>query len=165
MVKQSDNYPEIPNSNQQMEDWIYKMYVERKADMDTTKGINIEKGPTLEHHEFMKKFTEVTTCIDDVVKDFHGIKCFDDGDLENHNPTNWYYLHICDVINVIVCNKTQRHPHIIVGSTMLTSIKTTFKITGLELSNKENVNHEFFMDYIDIFYLCYPSMETCPLFQ
>ena len=75
--------------------------------------------------------------------------------VDNHNPRNWYYLHICNVMNIMTCNKTQIHPHVVVQIHLLHSIKATQIVIVFELSNKEHINHDLSMDYIDTFYLCY----------
>ena len=115
------------------------------------------KNPStwLKQCDFLEMFYKVCNIIDTSIKEWHGIKCYEDGDIKNENPTNYYILHVCDVMNIMVHINDTDQPKLVVESSLLKTISATIKISGFDIFYDTNTYHSFFKTHVDIFYLCY----------
>jgi hypothetical protein len=50
----------------------------------------------------LEQLHEICMIIEDAIHENHRILCFSDGDMTNHDNRNTFYLHICDILNVMV---------------------------------------------------------------
>jgi hypothetical protein len=62
--------------------------------------------------------------VDNAIYENHGFKCFADGNVENDSPGNTYYLHVCDIFNMMhhTSNVGIWFPMVVIITTMLKSI-------------------------------------------
>jgi hypothetical protein len=106
-------------------------------------------------NEWIRLFDEVTTIVDNAIYENHGIKCFEDGNIRNDSPANTYYLHVCDIFNMMHTKSIGiRFPMVVIITTMLESIyvDTTDELSSV-LLNEEQKN--FLLEEIDFFYIVY----------
>jgi hypothetical protein len=71
--------------------------------------------------------TEYTKIIDDTINVYHGVQCFADGDLENKNDHNTYFMHICDIFNIMVHEAGGKQVGLLITTSSLPTITSTMK--------------------------------------
>jgi hypothetical protein len=148
-----DHFPEVPYGTAAIKERGFRMHLRRHVNrFQLDKSIPCQARNRI---EWNRLFDEVTVIVDNAIHDNHGIKCFEDGNLQNNNPTNTYYLHVCDVFNMMhTRDKGVQFPMVVILTTMLESIyrDTTEELSGTLLNDEQK---EFLLQEIDFFYLVY----------
>ena len=103
---------------------------------------------------YKEKFDSVCGELDAAKSKYHGICCHEDGDEDNTSVANVFVLHVCDIMNLLVCKKNETIPELELTTNLLKSIDDKVCI-GNELNLVTETNREFFMSHIDYFYVCY----------
>jgi hypothetical protein len=112
-------------------------------------------GRTLySYEEYAKMFRKMCRIIDAAIYSTHGIECFADGDVTNRDHENMYYLHICDIMNVMVHEAANKQINLLITSLSLPYITQEMKhIFQERLINSRQCF--FLMSNVDIFYMLY----------
>ena len=106
--------------------------------------------------EYRCIFEQVCQAIDKSIVDYHGVKCYRDGDWTNKKKANIYFLHVCDVLNCI--SKKRFHhtlPEIIVPTPTLKELPMLGVVSDLELVHLCNHLLDFVILHVDYLYTCY----------
>jgi hypothetical protein len=151
LVSQPDYYP-VHNGYQQLLKDAYGDYVQKKLTQfaaDQSKGVYIHNLAN-----YQTEFESVLKVFDREVKEYHGIMCFDDGNVENDDFDNVFFLHICDVINIYANKMIGQKTKLLLKTVMLPTIEDRMcdilfqkKLTGKVL--------ETFKYQMDMFYYTY----------
>jgi hypothetical protein len=154
VVAQPDNFPEFPRTMYSSQQKGYKYHLEKCRDaykQDNSVGFNPLDFQTYRETLFMN----ICRHIDAALCQHHGIKCYNDGNLSNNTFSNVFFMHVCNILNMLKCEKKgQAMPIIFV-------VTPTFEVA---LSKWKNVlvhsmltvyELQFIMKEIDYFYTCY----------
>jgi hypothetical protein len=130
----------------------FEMYMRKKADAyraDNSVGFNVDSFET-----YVSKFYSVTTTIDRAIFVDHGVKVYEDGNMENDTIGNVMILHPCDIMNVHIHYLNNDVPELYVNSETLPSIRPNM-MNELVHSMFDEDQLRFFEEEIDFIYLCY----------
>jgi hypothetical protein len=97
-INQPDHYPKVMKNRWEVQKAAYNDYVSKKLHQlaaDQSKGILIKK-----YVDYARDYQSEIQIFDKVVKENHGVRCFENSDLNNDTYGNVIFLHICDVINI-----------------------------------------------------------------
>ena len=101
-------------------------------------------------------FEEVCQDIDRAILDFHGVKCYRDGNKDNNNKSNIYFLHVCDVLNCMSSKYMhQTLPEVGICTSTLIELPQVGVVNDLELKYLHNHLVEFLNLHLDYLYVCY----------
>ena len=104
---------------------------------------------------FRTKYNSICQDINKAIHKNHGVQCYEDGDSKNLLTTNVIYIHICDVINIMVDKKKyNKQPEVVVKTTLLRTIESTL-INDYEINYLKKEDIEFFFMYADLIYITY----------
>jgi hypothetical protein len=151
LVNQPDYYPAINGYEQLVKD-AYADYVEKKLYQfasDQSKGIYIHNLAN-----YRSAYESVIKVFDSSIKKYHGIMCFEDGNIENDDFENVFFLHICDVINIYANRKEGKETTLLLKTGLLKKIDGNMKDILFEKELKGE-NLELFKFQIDVFYYVY----------
>jgi hypothetical protein len=144
-VQQHEKYPSVPKDFEGIVKKGYKMYDKYRKSREKR---------VYKFDFYNTKFREMCKLIEDSIADKHGIACHEDGNLENNHESNVYYMHICDIMNIMIKKRCNNVPKIVIKTSSLQEIKeetvNVFSSTVLD-ADQEN----FLVENIDIFYLVY----------
>ena len=102
---QPDTYPNLVTSTSMMETMGYNDYMSSCRSDETI----------MDKEEYKKKFYACCEDIDKSIKVNHGVKCYEDGDSTNNSETNVFYLHVCDILHIMI-SKSSGVPNNILGA-------------------------------------------------
>ena len=143
-AEQTDEYPKMVGSQKDVETMGYQMYIKNKG-MDEA-ILNIE--------QYKAKLYDVFGDIDNAIRTNHGIRCYADGDRTNVDKTNVFYLHICDILNIMVKKKHESNTEVVVISNMLKEIPARMT-NDFEKHFLKKYNEAFLISEVDFVYYCY----------
>ena len=146
-VGQHDSYPPKPVSRHQQNSWGYSKYIEKERN-------NEHESQIMSREEYVTKFYSICDIIDSEIRTSHGIKYFSDGDVDNNQARNVYYMHVCDIMNIIISQKRGSTPFLGIQTELLNelnSTNTTNKFVELFTTDKLN----FLYLNIDTYYISY----------
>ena len=101
-----------------------------------------------------KEKNDLCEDIDASITKNHGVRCFEDGDKDNLMVRNVFYLHICDVINIIITRTSGEAIDVVVPTDLLTIIPKDMT-NDFELKFLREENRAFLMEHADFLYYCY----------
>jgi hypothetical protein len=152
MINQPEGFPEAPRNMYATQQKGYEDYYRKKLAEyreDSSNGLNV-----MPFGEYQRRFQNVLEAIDRSVRDHHGVKCYEDGDVNNDTLGNVLYLHVCDVINIYVNRRRGVGTHVYIPTNSLDVIEDSMVDTlTTELLTGESL--ELFDYQCDIFYLCF----------
>jgi hypothetical protein len=152
LVHEPIGYPEQPKKGVETERKGYRMYMQKKVDAykaDNSVGLNIESFET-----YVSKFYNVTMAIDRAIFVDHGVKVYEDGDMDNDILSNVIILHPCDIMNIYVEAMSNNVPELYVTSETLPRMSANTR-NVLVHSMFDDDQLTFFEQEIDFIYLCY----------
>jgi hypothetical protein len=151
IVGQPPNFPNTPRNMNLMQREGYSRYLRQVLVRDRENGIHIIP---LSINEWRKDFMTVISVIDRAIRANHGVKCFEDGNMQNNEVGNVYYMHTCDIMNVYMRRMQNEVPVIYLPSPSLNSIRieTRNELTDSLFSTNQL---KFFVQNIDFLYNSY----------
>ena len=125
-----------------------------KIGYDKYKSLNKNLENNLSFKDYGHTFNSVCEDIDRSIRKYHGIKCYEDGNVTNGTTTNVVILHVCDVMNIIISQQSGRVPPVFLKTGLFKELKTsaTYEFLDTYFTIK---NREFLLEHVDFFYLCY----------
>jgi hypothetical protein len=150
--QEPSGFPSRPKTDDECEKEGYRMYLTKiKNDYDLGKT-DVFSG--IRFDEWKVTLREIRDCIDMSIKLNHGIKCFQDGNLDNDDIRNVYYMHVCDVMNVYSNRKNGTCVTLFLKSKLLEEIALDMKdvLTNTILTGKYL---KFWDDNLDYLYTNY----------
>ena len=114
----------------------------------------LQRLPTWQSNQYTCKLYDVFLDIDKAIRDNHGVKCYADGNTLNVERENIFYLHICDVLNIMVKKINATPIEVVVKSELLNCIPTNLK-NEFETIYLKQANSKFLYSEIDFIYYCY----------
>jgi hypothetical protein len=152
LIEQHSGYPPHIDSYEDIIKKGYQLFCENN-DLNTKKLT--EFGCTsLNIVEYKEMFCVVKGIIDRAIDTNHGIKCFADGDLNNMEPDNMYYMHICDIFNIMIHEYASRRIRLLIETSLLPYITPQMKHM-LEERLLNCRQYYFLLNNVDIFYMSY----------
>jgi hypothetical protein len=152
MVGQPDYYPVTPGTKHEIIREGYRRYLSRE--IARQREGQDEDFIALPIQQWSNKFNSVTLAVDQAVRDCHGVKCYEDGDLTNEDPTNVFFLHVCDIFNIYCDRLNDRVPEVYIAT-------NSFNVIHLDLRNMltdsimTQDELDFFVKEADFFYTCF----------
>ena len=99
------------------------------------------------------------TCkdIDSSKKKYHRVLCYDDGNSTNKRVDNCYFLHICDIMNMMSVRGKGYVPDIVVKTSMFETLPCNGVVNKFEKSHLNKSNVPFLMDFFYRLYSYYSN--------
>ena len=142
--EQPDCYPDVITSVSVMERMGFNQYRLKLSDDESE----------LDFVTFTTAFYDVCSDIDRTIQRNHGVKCYEDGCITNEASSNVFYLHICDILNIMVNKEEDLTTEVVVQSDMMKNVpplmRNVFEDMYLRPSNKV-----FLKQNIDFIYYCF----------
>ena len=145
-VNEPSTYPKLDLAKKTLDQVGYNKYKD-VVQQDTT-------ILDLSFDEYKIKFHTICEHINSAISQYHGIKCYEDGDSTNQNVTNVIILHICDVMNVMVCECEEKSLDLCIDTSLLRTIDKRMS-KELDIPMLTPIEKDFFLLHIDFFYMCY----------
>ena len=142
---QDETYPKVLTSQKQMDTMGWNKY---------NALCGIEESNQHERKIYDIKMKIVCSGIDESIKCNHGVKCFEDGNVDNLEATNIFYLHICDILNLMVNKQDDTSNEIVVETKLLKSIPDGL-VNDFEVRFLNRNYRDFLLKHIDFIYYCY----------
>jgi hypothetical protein len=153
LVGQTSDYPDVPANMYSTQKKGYKHHLEKARNLyqaDNSVGFN-----TLDFQTYREMFMNICQHIDNARRVHHGIKCYNDGNLENNVFSNVFYIHVCDVLNILKCERNnQPMPAVFIQTTMFEEVLREWR-NALVYSMLTVYELEFLVQEIDFFYTCF----------
>ena len=153
-IEQHSSYPKAIENKEEVVRVGYthfKNVIEEMNDERTAK--KIYKNTTLA--EYTELLRETSTDVDNAIRDYHGILCYQDGNHHNTSLGNLYVLHVCDVMNIMVASMKRNIPKVLVKSALLINLPDDHIKNDLMQTHLRKKNFDFFFAHIDFFYMIY----------
>lgn len=152
-VSQHSSYPPTIDT---MEESIDKGYTSFKNTLEATPILNQERTFTeVNKRQYKVLFQKACSHIDMSIREYHGVKCYRDGDSTNNVLNNIFFLHICDILNILVCKKLDVTPEVIIKTSLLNTLSSSNIVNELESIYIDKEMHDFIVINADHLYLCY----------
>jgi hypothetical protein len=90
MVGQPDTYPVTPGTKHKIHREGYRRYLSRE--IARQREGQDEDFVAIPFQQWCNKFNSVTLAVDAAVRDCHKVKCYEDGDIGNDDPTNVFFF-------------------------------------------------------------------------
>jgi hypothetical protein len=149
LVGEPSNFPTTPPTKREIHREGYRRYLQRVLQAHR-EGDNIAFTP-MSIANWIIQFDRVTIAVDRAIRDCHGVKCYEDGDVQNEHPTNIFFLHVCDVFNMYVHRLSGTVPTMFITTNSLNSLWLHMRNDLLDsIMNQEEL--DFLLDEIDYFY-------------
>ena len=113
-----------------------------------------KKGVEITIDQYKRSLYSLFEDIDKSIAKYHGVRCFEDGCISNRTYPNVFYLHICDVLNIIQNRMKNRSTEMEVKSDMLVAVSSIMK-NDFESTYLRSENNDFLLCHIDFVYYCY----------
>jgi hypothetical protein len=151
IVSQPPNFPETPRNMNLMQREGYRRYLRRVLVTHRSTSAHVI---ATSFDEWREMFMSVISVMDESIRDRHGVLCFEDGNMNNNDVTNVFYMHICDVMNVYICRLAGEVPVVYLPTPSFNTVNVKSKnmLTDRMLST-EQIN--FFIQEIDFLYNSY----------
>jgi hypothetical protein len=153
-VNQGDHYPTILVKKDDVSNFAYGDYIRKKlTEYASDQSIPIE---ILSLSRYIEEYESVLHVLQACIRDNHGVRCFENGDMTQDVYGNVYFLHICDVINIYVNKKKGLRTKLVLKSQLLDEIKDEMKdVLFSKLLKGKKL--EIFDYQVDVFYMimCY----------
>ena len=81
--------------------------------------------------------------------------CFRDGNRDNKSRNNCYFLHICDIMNIIIERRTKGIPEVKLKTSLLQQLEKIGVENEFESMYLQSKHLNFMIIHMDFFYLCY----------
>jgi hypothetical protein len=152
MVGQPANYPVTPRTKQEVLKEGYRRYLTRSITRHQTSGNG--SFTALMFEQWVEKFNAVTVAVDAAVRDCHGVKCYEDGQIGNEDPTNVFFMHACDVFNIYMQRINNNVPELFITTSSLRTLWVTSRnmLTDSIMTREEL---DFMVQEIDFLYTCF----------
>jgi hypothetical protein len=143
LIAEPSYYPEKPDDLMDLRNNAFLKYVMR---CDENKIVD-----KLTRFEWKMKMSEILRIIDGSTEEYGGVKCYENGDMEDGSDWNMYILHVCDVFNIAVEEENERFPELYLESAFLGEF---YEHSRNELFHKLLTNNQidFLMEEIDFVY-------------
>ena len=152
-VSQHMGYPPLLGGNNDIDMYGYDSF---KKALQLNKGsVLSQKFEGMDIEKYKIWFEETCVMIDTCIVENHGVKCFTDNDVSNNDKRNCFFLHVCDIMNIIIARDSGDIPVVIVKSELLKTLASNVICNELEHRYLKPHNWEFMKVHIDFFYKCY----------
>jgi hypothetical protein len=150
--QQPPGFPVMPSTNDACDKQGYHMYL-TKVKNDYDLGV-IETFSPIKFGEWKTMLYTLRDIIDEIIRMNHGVKCYKDGDITNNDIRNVYFLHVCDVFNIIMNKKRNKKTTLLISSKLLEDVKeTTVDAITTRVLNETYI--KYLMDNVDHMYMNY----------
>ena len=134
------------------------VYKNRKETMDKGyekyRDLIDESQDTVSYESWLHRFDKICIDIDACIRQYHGVKCYEDGDKSNNEVNNIMILHICDVLNMMVAFRRNEIPTVVIKTRLLENICTEI-VNDFQLQYTDTYDMIFFWKNVDFVYTCY----------
>ena len=100
-------------------------------------------------------FEQTCQIIDNSIVENHGVRCFTDGNPSNTTNKNCYFLHVCDIMNIMLSKHKNTVPGVLVQSNLLQNLPSHDVVNDLEYNLLSQKLLMFLVIHTDYFYTCY----------
>lgn len=152
-VGQPSTYPTPIDDEYNLERVGYERFI-GAATTNLSKEVK-DKFVSLSMTDYRRLFKSTVANIDASIQKYHGIKCFRDGDITNRKVNNIFFLHICDIFNIMVAKEADYIPTIKIRSALFQNISNNNICNEFEEEFLESPNRDFLLYHIDFFYMIY----------
>jgi hypothetical protein len=114
-----------------------------------------KKYQNLSASEYSKLLGGLCSDITNSISKNHGVACYRDGNKNNVNDENIFFLHICDVLACIVGIGKGYIPEVIIKSSLLTEINQSPLINDFMSKHLSKDRFDFLMTHVDFVYMIF----------
>jgi hypothetical protein len=153
IVGQTAEYPPFPANMYSSQKKGYKYHLEKACELyeaDNTLGFS-----PLNFQTCREMFMNICQHIDAALCANHGIKCYHDGNVSNDRFSNKVFMHVCDVLNILKCERNNSPvPTVYIQTPMFEHV--SYEWTNILIhSMLTEYELEFLHKEINYFYTCY----------
>jgi hypothetical protein len=114
-------------------------------------------GPAMTYEDvYFCRHDEICQLIDDEIRQYHGIMCFEDGDHTNLDYRNVFFMHICDIINIFVTDIMHMDQvEFKIPTNLLFEIPSKFRNRLTDKRLSEAQQRRFLLHHCESFYMIY----------
>jgi hypothetical protein len=152
-VSQHDGYPKNIESTTAAQRKGYSSFKNALTLFDNREDLDIFKSYSFDMYKHI--FQETCQIIDTCIKKNHGIMCFKDGDIYNDSPSNGWFLHVCDIMNIYISQQSNQAVEMVVPSQLLPKIEPNEVKNDLIHKHLPSLNLLFLEAHEDFLYMCY----------
>jgi hypothetical protein len=151
-VYQPQGYPLRINSYEDVMEKGYQLYLSKNDQETASFSGKYRTGYSC--CEYKRKFREVSHVIERSIYTNHGIECYSDGNVDNRKYDNMFYMHVCDIFNIMVHECMERECHLRITTPSLSVIpeQMTHILQEKLLTQSQGF---FLLKNIDIYYMAY----------
>lgn len=165
MQYQPDYYTPKPRGMEAIIEEGYKRQVERCVQLHQADSTKIGKT-VIPLKKWNELYMRVCNKIGDAIRIKHGIKCYEDGDLENENAGNIIYMHPCDVINIALRKHLgMTKPRVVIRTSLMEEIENKMVdiVTSKMLDEEEKAFLYTEHDAIYLMFCYYGNTSQLPI--
>ena len=148
-VGQTTNYPTNIDSQYNMDRVGYGSFI-TAATNNTNLEIK-EQFESISMSEYKRLFQSTCGNIDASIQHYHGIKCYRDGNSTNTVLNNIFFLHICDIFNIMVAKLNDYIPTIKIRSALFQNLSHNNISNEFEDMFLDPELRDFLVCHIDFF--------------
>jgi hypothetical protein len=152
LVEQHSEYPPRMDSYEDVIKKGYQLFCEANDQTNAEPTGIFRTSYTLT--EYKEMFLDVKGVIDRANYANQGIKCYSDGDLNNKCHYNMYYMHVCDIFNIMMHEAENKTVSLLIETSLLPCITRGMKHM-LEERLLNCIQRFFLLKNVDIFYIAY----------
>jgi hypothetical protein len=153
IVGQTAEYPPFPANMYSSQKKGYKYHLEKARELyeaDNSLGFS-----PLDFQTYREMFMNICQHIDAALRANHGIKCYHDGNVNNDRFSNTFFMHVCDVLNILKCERNNSPvPTVYIQTPLLEHVSFEWRNILIH-SMLTEYELEFLYKEIDYFYTCY----------
>ena len=144
-VNEPSNYPKVSLVGKTLDEVGYDRY-QGVVQNDTVIDVSFD--------EYKIKFHSICDKLNKAISQYHGIKCYEDGDSSNQSVTNVIILHICDVLNIMLSEVEEKVPHLFMDTSLFRMIDRRLS-KEVQIPLLSRTEKKFVIQHVDFFYMCY----------
>jgi hypothetical protein len=154
---QGENYPKRPGGQDEIRKEGYRWYISDRVDKHLRVDDRCARlgGPAMTYKEYYRRHSELCLIIDDEIRQYHGIMCYEDGNRHNLDYRNVFFMHVCDIINIFVTDMMHMDPvEFEIPTNLLHEVPKKFKnkLTDNRLTEDQRL---FLLHHCESFYTIY----------
>jgi hypothetical protein len=148
-VKQHNAYPPIVPNREDIFTHGYEKFKSCVKRMHYTR-IAKKRFEAYTLDDYKCHFQSLTDDIDNSIREFHGVVCYKDNNITNKAKTNIYFLHICDIFNVLVALMREKVPTVQLKSSLLQELPNGIIINDFRSIQLKKENFDLLVTHIDV---------------
>jgi hypothetical protein len=154
LTGEPEGYPNIPRDMRESQRQGYEKYLRRMHQnfvQDSTVGFN-----PIDINTYRTKFMRICEKFDAAVYQYHGVKCYLNGDMTDDVYANVVMLHLCDLMTIFIHERSGLpSPDVVLTTPTFMNVPGPTMRNDLMENQLTEEEKNFLEEHIDYFYVCY----------